>query len=137
MAYNPPEANSVNFVFVNNYTPPSGDNVDLLFGDPPVVTLDNVSRSIIYDDQAQLGFHTSVVKWHTSESGPYRIEIGGVEALDGYLVASGTALTGITMVDILTDSDIEAAPTFSGTGNYEFNVYVYSESSSLWTFSER
>jgi len=136
MAYTPPSPDSVNFNFTGIYTPPAGDDVDILFGTIPQVTVLNVSRTTIYDASVQPGFNTTTIKWTSDVLGPYQIEVGGEEATEGYVVASGTAIPGITMENLIDDADIEAVTSFSGTGTYEFNIYVKS-SDNIWNSTDR
>ena len=131
MAYNPPSPDNVNFSFIGSYTPPSGDNVNIIFGIVPQVTVVEVSKSNIYDATVQPGFNATFIKWTSSVLGSYQIEIGGEEPSGGYIVASGTAIPGIVMENIITDTYIESATTFSGTGTYEFNIYVRS-TENIW-----
>ncbi len=97
-----------------------------------VITIDSVSRNKIYDDQLNIGLNTSVVRWKSNLSGPYRIEIGGNNVETGSLLKSGNTLSNFSVRTDITDSDIEAATTFSGTGSYRFNVYVKSVDN-VWT----
>jgi len=136
MAYTPPSPDSVDFTFTGDYTPPSGDDVDLLFGIVPLVTVVDVSRTTVYDTTAQPGFNTTIIKWTVDATGPYQIEVGGDAVSEGYVIASGTALAGITMENYFTDTDIEAVTSFSGTGTYEFNVYAQS-SDDIWNSVDR
>jgi hypothetical protein len=132
MAYTAPAGDNVNFSFSGSYTPPAGDDVDFLFGVVAVITIDSISRNRIYNDTLNVGNTTSVIKWKSSASGPYRIEIGGTGANTGSLLTSGDTFADFEIRTEVTDSDIEAATTFSGAGSYRFNVYVKSEDD-IWT----
>ena len=132
MPYTPPAGDNVNITFLGGYTPPSGDNVDFISGVVAVITINSVSRNKIYDDQLSSGFNTSVVRWRSNLSGPYRIEVGGNGAESGYLLKSGNTLENFSVRTDITDATIEALPTFSGAGSYRFNVYVKSVDN-VWT----
>jgi len=126
MAYTPPLGNDVDFTFQGGYIPPTGNNVDFLSGIVAEITIGSVSRDIIYDDQVVTGFDTSVVKWQSSVSGAYRMEVGGDGVGTGYLVKSGNTTRNLSIKANLTDADIEGVTTFSGAGLYRFNIYVKS-----------
>ena len=133
MPYTPPAGDDVDFTFSGGYTPPAGDGVDFLFGVVALVTIDSVSKNRIYNDALNLGNNRSVIRWHSSAAGPYRIEVGGTGANTGSLVKSGNTFADFRVRNEITDSDLEAAsPVFSGTGSYRFNVYVQSEDD-IWT----
>lgn len=133
MAYTPPAADEVDFSFTSGYTPPAGDNVILNFGIPAVVTLESVSRSTIYDESVQAGFNQTVVRWSSDLTGPYRIEVGGTGAESGDLISSGNTFADFIVRNVIDDSDVEDAATFSGTGEYRVNIYVYNEDDDIWT----
>jgi hypothetical protein len=126
MAYTPPAGDNVDFTFNGGYTPPDGDGVDFVYGIVAVVTIDSVSRNKIFDDQLFNGYTNSIIRWHSTLAGPYRVEIGGDGVNTGSLVESGNTAANISIKTIIEDSDIEAATTFSGTGSYRFNIYVKS-----------
>jgi len=126
MAYTPPLGNDVDFSFQGGYISPTGNNVDFLSGIVAAITIGNVSRDIIYDDQILTGFDTSVVRWQSSASGAYRMEVGGDNVGTGYLVKSGNTTRHLSIKTNLTDTDIEGVTTFSGEGVYRFNIYVKS-----------
>lgn len=130
--YTPPNGNAVNFTFLSGYTPPFGDNVDFYFGIIAIVTVDSVSRNIIYDDAVQPGFDSSTIRWHSDLDGYYRIELGGVGVNTGSLIKYGNTLSGFVIRTDISDETIEAANTFSGTGSYRFNIYV-KNSDDIWT----
>jgi len=132
MAYTPPSGDNVNFTFSGGYTPPAGDGVDFLFGVVALVTIDSVSKNRIYDDTLNVGNTRSVIRWHSTAAGPYRVEIGGDGANSGELVKSGNTFANFVVRNEITDADLEAATSFSGTGSYRFNVYVQSEDD-IWT----
>lgn len=132
MSYTPPDGDNVNFEFEGGYTAPAGNNVDFQFGVVVYVTIDHVSRDTLYDDQVASGFHRSRILWTADGSGDYRVEMGGNGAFTGDLLKTGRTYTGLTIKTELTDADLEAAPTFSGTGDYRFNVYVEGDSG-VWT----
>lgn len=130
--YTPPAGNAVNFTFASGYTPPAGNDVDFYFGIVAVITVDSISKNTIYDNSAQPGFNSSVIRWHSDIDGPYRIELGGSGANTGGLIKSGNTLSNFVIRTDITDATIESAPTYSGTGSYRFNIYVKS-SDDIWT----
>lgn len=132
MAYTPPAGDNVNFTFEGGYTPPAGNNVDFLFGVVAYVTIDSISRNIIYDDQTADGFNRSIIRWKADAPGDYRIELGGDGVSTGDLIESGATYANFQVRTEITDADLEAATTFSGVGSYRFNVYVESEDG-IWT----
>lgn len=132
MPYTPPSGDNVDFTFQGGYVPPPGDNVDFLFGTIAVITIDSISRNVIYDDQAIPGLNTSVIRWTSTAAGPYRIEMSGDSVGTGDLIKSGNTFANFSVRTELTDSDIEGATTFSGAGSYRFNVYVKSDDD-VWT----
>lgn len=132
MPYTPPAGDNVDFTFQGGYVPPAGDNVDFLFGIVAVITIDSVSRNKIFDDALNAGYNKSVIRWSSSVDGPYRVEIGGDSVSTGSLVRSGSTFADFVIRNEITDADVEAATTFSGTGSYRFNVYVKSDDN-IWT----
>ena len=132
MAYTPPSGDNVDFTFSGDYTPPAGDNVNFLFGIVAVITIDSVSKNKIFDDDLDVGNTTSVVRWSSTVAGPYKVEIDGSGATTGHLTASGNTFADFTIRNEITDTSIEAATSFSGSGSYRFNVYVKSEDD-IWT----
>lgn len=132
MAYTPPAGDNVNFTFDGAYTAPDGDDVDFLFGIVAVITVDSISRNKIFDDQLHSGYTNSIIRWHSSAAGPYRMEIGGQAVNEGTLVSSGNTFANFSVRTEVDDTDIESAATFSGTGSYRFNIYVKSEDD-IWT----
>lgn len=132
MAYTPPAGDNVDFTFSGDYTAPDGDNVDFLFGVVAVITIDSISSNKIFDDALNVGNTTSVIRWSSTASGPYMVEIGGIGANSGFLTASGNTFADFSIRNEIIDTDIEAATSFSGTGSYRFNVYVKSEDN-IWT----
>jgi hypothetical protein len=133
MPYTPPSGDDVDFVFQGGYVPPAGDNVDFLFGIVAFITIESISRNIIYDDELHTGFYTSVVRWQSSASGSYRMEVGGDGVSSGDLVKEGNTFGDFVVRTDITDSDIEdASTTFSGAGSYRFNIYVLS-ADNIWT----
>jgi hypothetical protein len=132
MAYTPPSGDNVNFTFEGDYTAPDGGRADFFFGIIALVTIDSVSKSKIFDDALNVGNTTSIVRWHSTAAGPYRIEVGGSGANTGDLLESGSTFTNFSVRSEITDTDLEAVTAFSGTGSYRFNVYVKSEDN-IWT----
>jgi len=132
MPYTPPSGDNVDFTFQGGYVPPAGDDVDFLFGIVAAITIESISRNIIYDDQLHTGFTTSVVRWQSSASGPYRMEIGGTGVSSGYLLQEGNTFGNFIVRTDITDDDIEGSTTFSGAGSYQFNIYVKS-ADNIWT----
>lgn len=132
MAYTPPSGDSVDFTFSGGYNPPAGDDVDFLFGIVALVTIDSVSSNNIFDDTLNVGNTMTVVRWHSTAAGPYRVEIGGDGVNTGDLADSGNTFANFSVRNEITDTDIEAATSFSGSGSYRFNVYVQSDDD-IWT----
>jgi hypothetical protein len=132
MAYTPPAGDNVDFTFTGGYTPPAGDGVDFLFGVVALVTIDSVSKNKIFDDALNVGQNKAVVRWHSTAAGPYRVEVGGTGANTGYLALSGNTFANFSIRNEITDTILEEATSFSGTGSYRFNVYVKSEDD-IWT----
>jgi hypothetical protein len=132
MSYTPPSGDNVNFTFSGGYTPPAGDGVDFLFGVVALVTINSVSANKIFDDALNVGNTTSVIRWQSTAAGPYRIEVGGDGANTGDLVKSGNTFANFMVRNEITDTDLENATSFSGSGSYRFNVYVQSEDD-IWT----
>lgn len=132
MPYVPPPGDDVDFTFQGGYVPPSGDDVDFLFGLVATITIESISRNKIYDDQVHSGFTTSVVRWKSSASGPFRMELGGDGVSTGHLIKEGNTFGNFIVRTDITDADIEAATTFSGAGSYRFNIYVKS-ADNIWT----
>jgi len=130
--YTPPSGDSVDFSFSGSYVPPSGDGVDFYFGIVAIITIDGVSDSNIYDDMLKPGFNTSVIKWHSSVDGAYRIEMGGTGVNTGDLIDSGETMANFVITTEIKDTNIENASSFSGDGSYRFNIYVKS-SDDIWT----
>lgn len=131
MAYTPPAGDNVNFTFSGGYTAPSGDNVNFLYGTIATIAVNSISRNRVIDDSSHLGYTTSVVRWSSTVGGPYRIEVGGSGVNTGDLVKSGNTLANFNFRTDITDSDIEGATTFSGSGSYRFNIYVKSNDN-IW-----
>lgn len=132
MAYTPPAGDNVNFTFTGGYTPPAGDGVDFLFGVVAIITIDSVSKNKIFDDALGVGNNSAVIRWRSTAAGPYRVEVGGTGANSGDLVKSGSTFANFSIRNEITDTDLEGAASFSGTGSYRFNVYVKSEDD-IWT----
>ena len=129
MAYSPPDGDNVNFEFPGDYTPPVGDHVNFLFGVVACVTIEQVSRETLTN---QIGFDTSIIRWASSASGPYRIEIGGSDRTFGGLVDSGYCATDGSINTEIQDDDVTTWSGFTGAGSYRFNVYVKSVDD-IWT----
>jgi len=132
MAYTPPAGDNVDFTFQGGYTPPAGDNVNFLYGSVAENTIDSISRNYVLDDAVHDGYVTSVIRWHSSLGGPYRVEMSGSGVSTGDLVKSGNTFANFVVRTEISDSDIEGATTFSGAGTYRFNVYVKS-ADNIWT----
>lgn len=129
--YTPPSGDNVDFTFQGSYTAPQGDDVDFSFEDQSApsttatVTITSVSRYTIYSDSLIPGFDQSIVQWTTDINGEYKIEIGGTGAGTGEVLVSGTAMTGITMENTITDEMLEATTTVSGGGSGSYTISVY------------
>lgn len=132
MPYTPPAGDNVDFTFQGGYVPPAGDNVDFLFGIVAVITIDSVSSNKIFDASLAVGNSKSVVRWTSTTAGPYRVEIDGTGVSSGFLTASGNTFANFSIRNEITNTDLEAATSFSGSGSYRFNVYVKSEDD-IWT----
>jgi hypothetical protein len=131
MPYTPPDGDNVDFIFEGGYTVPDGDNVNFLFGVVATITVNSISRNTLYDDDWQLGFEKSYVKWQSDAAGDYRIEVGGNGVGTGSLIKSGKTFAGFEVKSEITDDELESMSTFSGTGTYRFNIYVKSEDN-IW-----
>lgn len=132
MSYTPPAGDAVYFEFEGDYTSPAGDDVNFLFGVVAVITVDSISRTKLFDDLLYDGFTTTVIKWRSSADGSYRVELGGTGVSTGSLIETGNTFSNFVVNTTITDSDIEGATTFSGTGTYLFNIYVKSDDG-IWT----
>jgi hypothetical protein len=129
--YTPPAGNDVDFTFDGGYTAPDGDNVNFLFGTVADVVVSNVSRTNVYGSSVMPGFDSTVVTWASSIEGPYVIELGGSGQGTGDVLVSGTCTYNIDMETTITDSMLEGAASYDGSGNYQINIYVQSEDN-LW-----
>ena len=130
--YTPPAGDDVDFTFSGDYTAPDGDNVDFFVNVVAVITVESVSRDKIFDDQIHTGANTSRVYWHSSAGGSYRVELGGSGVNSGHLIDSGNTFADFSILTEITDADVERAATFSGAGDYRFNIYV-KNSNNVWT----
>lgn len=128
MAYTPPAGDAVNFTFSGGYTAPQGDDVDLLFGAVGLITL-NASSSFV---TPEVGFDTLTLRWTSTESGPFRVELGGTSATTGDLLKSGRCVAGKEVTNVITSEDITGAPSYTGYASYRINVYVLSVDD-IWT----
>lgn len=129
MAYTPPAGDAVNFTFTGDYTAPEGDQVHFLFGVVACVTIEHVSRTTLTN---QTGFDTSTIKWNSSASGPYRVEVGGSGQATGGLIDSGYCAADASVDTEVQDDDVTTWSGFTGAGSYRFNVYVQSVDD-IWT----
>lgn len=129
--YTPPSGTIVDFDTVGTYAPDDGSGVDFIPSSTAVVTINSVSRDTILDDKLYEGRSDSVIKWSSSVGGAYRIEIGGNKVHTGYLADSGNVYAGLEVATVVEDTTIEAATTFSGSGSYEFNIYI--KNNNVWT----
>jgi len=129
MAYSPPAGNDVDFSFTGTYTPPDGDQVHFLFGIVACITINSVSRSTIVPVD---GIDSSTINWTSSDSGEYRVEIGGSGSETGSTVDTGYCASDVAVDTIVMDDDITTWSGYSGTGSYRFNIYVKSIDD-IWT----
>ena len=129
--YTPPSGTLVDFDTTGTYTPDDSSDVDFLPSSTAIVTVNSISRDTILDDKLYEGRNDSVIKWNSSVGGSYRIEIGGDGVHTGYLIDSGNTYAGLEVETVIDDAAIESATTFSGSGSYEFNIYI--KNNNVWT----
>ncbi len=128
MPYTPPSGDSVDFTFSGGYTAPQGDDVELVFGIVAKVTVE-ASSDKLYPDT---GFNKTILKWTSTESGEYRIELGGTGVTTGDLLKTGVCRANKQVTSVITSSDVTNAASYAGFGQYRINVYVKS-SDDVWT----
>jgi len=126
--YTPPAGNDVDFSFDGGYSAPSGDGVNFLFGTVAEV-VSEASMEVVYDEA---GLSSVIIRWTSTETGDYKIEMGGTGVTTGDLLASGHCIADMEMENVLTATAIKAATSYTGDGSYRFNIYVKS-SDEIWT----
>jgi hypothetical protein len=129
--YTPPAGDAVNFTFSGDYTAPDGDAVNFAFGLIATV-VSSFSMSDVYDED---GFNQMVVRFTSDIDGTYRIEMGGTGVNTGDLLASGACIGDLEVENTITVTQIKAATSYSGYGEYRLNIYVKS-TDDIWTFYE-